>query len=273
MCRLLQVSVSGFYAWCNRAVSLRRQTDRELARKIREIHRRSHGTYGAPRIHAELALLHDIHVGRKRVARLMRAEQLRGITPKRWVPTTTQDPQAGFARDLVNRNFRATAPDRLWVGDITYIPAGRRNLYLAVVIDAWSRKVVGWSMAAAMPSGLVVAALNMALVQRHPRSVIHHSDRGVQYTSMLFMHRCKEAHIRVSMGSTGDAYDNALCESFFATLKRELLLEHRFSTPTEARRAVFHYIEGWYNPHRRHSALSYVAPIDFERSTIKRRVV
>lgn len=238
--------------------------DLSLTQKICEIHQRSNGTYGAPRIHAELARSHGIHVGRKRVARLMRAQKIRGMRRLRWAPVPRRDPRVSYAPDLVDRNFKAPRPNRLWVADITYIPVGNKRLYLAVVIDAWSRKVIGWAMAPAMPTGLVVAALNMALDQRHPKSVIHHSDRGVQYSSVAFGYRCKEMGVRVSMGSAGDAYDNAMCESFFATLKREVLGHHRFSSPSQARRTIFEFIEGWYNPHRLHSSLDYFSPVIFE---------
>lgn len=267
MCRLLRVSPSGFYAWLKRAISPRKQMDLILAEKICEIHRVSKGTYGAPRIHAELARSYGLHVGRKRVARLMRERKIRGIRKLRWIATTAMRfPQPIFAPDLVKRDFKAREPNRLWVADITFIPAGARYLYLAVVIDAWSRKVVGWAMASAMPTGLVMAALNMALAQRRHKQVIHHSDRGVQYTSVAFTNRCSETGVRRSMGSGGNAYDNALCESFFATLKRELLSSRKFKTPTEARSAIFEFIEGWYNPRRRHSALNYLSPSAFERS-------
>jgi len=267
MCRLLRVSPSGFYAWLKRGISPRKQMDLILAEKIREIHRVSKGTYGAPRIHAELARSYGLRVGRKRVARLMRERKIRGVKKMRWLAMALgRYPQSIFAPDLVKRDFKASEPNRLWVADITYIPAGARYLYLAVVIDVWSRKVVGWAMAPGMRTGLVMRALNMALAQRPHSDVIHHSDRGVQYTSVAFTNRCSETGVRRSMGSSGNAYDNALCESFFATLKRELLTNRKFKTPTEARSAIFEFIEGWYNPRRRHSALNYVSPAAFERS-------
>lgn len=267
MCRLLRVSPSGFYAWLKRGISLRKQMDLILAEKICEIHRVSKGTYGAPRIHAELARSYGLRVGRKRVARLMRERKIQGVKKVRWLAMSLgRYPQSIFAPDLVKRDFKASEPDRLWVADITYIPAGARYLYLAVVIDAWSRRVIGWAMAPAMPTGLVMRALNMALAQRRHKDVIHHSDRGVQYTSVAFTNRCSEMGVRRSMGSSGNAYDNAMCESFFATLKRELLTNRKFKTPTEARSAIFEFIEGWYNPRRRHSALNYLSPSAFERS-------
>lgn len=234
-----------------------------LTQEIKKIHQKSKGTYGAPRIHAELAE-RGWHVGRKRVARLMRAADLRGVS-RRKAPRTTQR-QAGItpAPDLVQRNFTASRPNELWVADITYIPTWTGFLYLAVVLDAWSRRIVGWAMATHLRTELVLQALQMAIQQRHPQDVIHHSDHGGQYTSIAFGHRCQEAGIRPSMGSVGDCFDNAMCESFFATLECELLDRTSFRTPAEARPVVFQFIEGWYNPHRRHSAIDYLSPNRYE---------
>jgi putative transposase len=264
MCRVLGVSTSGYYAWQYRAPSARAQYDAELTMKIHTIHLESRGTYGAPRVHAELAA-QGIRVGRKRVARLMRAARVQGVSRRKWVTTTTRDPEARPAPDLVQRAFTVDGPDRLWVADLTYVPTGAGFLYLAVVLDAWSRRVVGWAMATHLRTELVLAALDMALEQRRPRGVIHHSDHGCQYTSIAYGQRCLAFGVRPSMGSAGDAYDNALCESFFATLECELLDRERFRTPAEARRALFDFIEGWYNPHRRHSALGYESPLRYER--------
>jgi len=263
MCRVLNVSTSGYYAWRQRQPSERTQADQKLSQRIREIHQNSKGTYGAPRIHAELADT-GVHVGRKRVARLMRAEDLRGVSRRKAPRTTQRTPDARPAPDLVQRNFTADAPDRLWVADITYIATWAGWLYLAVVVDAWSRKVVGWSMSTHLQTALVMDALHMAIQQRCPEDVIHHSDQGSQYTSLAFGQRCREAGVRPSMGSVGDCFDNALCESFFATLECELLDRHNFHTQTEARLAIFEFIEGWYNPHRRHSALDYLSPNRYE---------
>jgi putative transposase len=235
LCHVLGVSPSGYSAWRKRPLSARTRADVECAAEIEAIHRESRGTYGAPRIHAEFAA-RGRHVGRKRVARLL------------------------------DRQFTALGPDRLWVADITYIPTWAGFLYLAVVLDAWSRRVVGWAMEAHLQTDLVLAALDMAVAQRRPADVIHHSDQGCQYTSVAFGKRCREAGVRPSMGSVGDAYDNALCESFFATLECELLERQRFRTQAEARLATFDFIEGWYNPRRRHSALEYLAPMIFERT-------
>jgi putative transposase len=265
MCRLLKVSKSGFYAWDGRPPSAWARKDIALSALIHGIHRRSQGVYGAPPIHAELADDHGIFVGCKRVARLMRTAGLVGAQPQRFVRTTMTDPAAEHALDLVDRQFAAEGPDRLWVADITYIPTWSGFLYLAVVLDVWSRRIVGWAMETHLRTELVMSALNMALTQRRPREVIHHSDRGCQYTSYAFGKRCRETGVMPSMGSVGDAYDNAMAESFFATLERELLNRRRFKTQTEARLAVFEWIEGWYNPHRRHSSLGYLSPVNYER--------
>jgi putative transposase len=261
---VLGVSASGYYAWQVRPLSGRAQADRALLEQIRGIHARSRGTYGAPRIQAELAA-QGTHVGRKRVARLMQAAGLAGVSRRPFVTTTRRDPTARPAPDLVQRCFAVEGPNQLWVADITYIPTWAGFLYLAVVLDAWSRRVVGWAMATHLRTELVLDALNMAVTQRRPLRVIHHSDQGCQYTSLAFGRRCEEAGVRPSMGSVGDAYDNALCESFFATLECELLDRRRFATQVEARLAVFDFIEGWYNPHRRHSALAYLSPLAYER--------
>jgi putative transposase len=265
MTRILGVSPSGYYAWRKRPLSARARADVELTTHIHIAHRESRGTYGAPRIHADLAA-RGIRIGRKRVARLMRAAGLRGVSRRKAFRTTVRDETARPALDLVDRQFEVAGPDRLWVADITYVPTGAGFLYLAVVLDAWSRRVIGWAMAAHLRTELVLAALNMALAQRRPTDVIHHSDHGCQYTSLAFGHRCRDGGVRPSMGSVGDAYDNAMCESFFATLECELLDRHRFPTHTDARLAVFDFIEGWYNPHRRHSALEYLSPMIFERT-------
>jgi putative transposase len=265
MGRVLGVSPSGYYAWQHRAPSPRAQRDAELTMKIHTIHLESRGTYGAPRVHAELAA-QGIALGRKRVARLMRRVQLRGVSRRKWITTTTRAPDAAPAPDLVQRQFTAAGPDQLWVADITYVPTGAGFLYLAVVLDAWSRRVIGWAMETHLRTELVLAALDMALGQRRPQAVIHHSDHGCQYTSVAFGQRCTAAGVRPSMGSVGDAYDNALCESFFATVECELLDRTRFATPAAARAALFDFIEGWYNPRRRHSALGYLSPIGYERA-------
>ena len=267
MCRVLGLSRSGYYAWLERAPSARAAANDALTIRIRAIHERSRATYGCPRVHAELAATGE-RINHKRVARLMRREGLAGVSRRRGTRTTVRDRDARPAPDLVDRDFTADRRDRLWVADITYIQTWAGFLYLAVVIDAWSRRIVGWSMATHLRTELVLEALNMALWQRRPSDVIHHSDQGTQYTSIAFGQRCRQAGVRPSMGSVGDCFDNAMCESFFATLECELLDRQRFATQNEARLAVFDFLEAWYNPHRRHSALGYLSPVDFERRAI-----
>jgi putative transposase len=265
MCRLLKVSASGFYAWDERPLSARARVDIGLTVRIHAIHRRSRGSYGAPNIHMELADDHNIFVGKKRVARLMRAAGLQGVMPKGFVRTTVSDAANAVSIDLVDRQFKASGPDQLWVADITYVPTWAGFLYLSVVLDVWSRKIVGWAIESHLRTELVLAALNAALAQRRPERVVHHSDHGCQYTSYAFGKRCQEMNVMPSMGSVGDAYDNAMAESFFATLERELLNRRRFKTQAEAKMAVFEWLEGWYNPHRRHSSLGRISPVNFER--------
>ncbi len=265
MCQLLELSTSGFYAWSGRPMSARRRRDIELSALIRAIHERSHGTYGAPRVHAELREAYAIGVGCKRVARLMRAVSLRGVSKRRFVRTTVSDPQERWAPDLVERDFSVSEPDRLWVADATYVPTWEGFLYLAIVLDAFSRRIVGWAMRTDLRTELMLQALEMAYQQRRPEHVIHHSDHGCQYTSIAFGKRCDELHVRPSLGSVGDAYDNAMAESFFASLECEVLDRHHFRTRHDARTVIFSWIEGWYNTHRRHSALAYLSPRDFER--------
>jgi len=264
MCRVLEVSTSGYYAWRKRPASPRAQEDGVLLRRIRTIHEASRQSYGVPRVYRELRE-DGIEVGRDRVARLMRQAGLRGISRRRFVVTTRRDTAARPAPDLVERRFKAEGPNQLWVADITYIPTWEGFLVLAIVLDVWSRRVVGWSMATSLRTQVVLDALSMAIKQRQPAAVIHHSDQGCQYTSLEFGRRCRDAGIRPSMGSVGDAYDNALCESFFATLECELIDRTRFDSHATARREIFSFIEGWYNPHRRHSSLGYLSPVNFER--------
>ncbi len=269
MCRVLDVSPSGYYAWRKRAPSDRLVANAALLEKIEEIHQASDETYGAPRIHADLAAAkHGASLNR--VARVMRAAGIQGVSRRQGTKTTVRDEAARPAPDLVDRDFTATGPDQLWVADITYIPTWAGFVYLAVVLDVWSRRIVGWAMATHLRTELVLDGLNMALWQRRPEAVIHHSDQGSQYTSLAFGGRCKQAGVRPSMGSVGDCYDNAMCESFFATLECELLDRYQFKTRAEARMAVFGFIEGWYNPHRRHSALDYESPVNFEKNHERR---
>lgn len=265
MCRALGVSPSGFYAWNKRKSSRRSASDAELGELIEQIHRESGGTYGAPRIRAELADDHQLRVSRKRVARLMRQRGLVGVHRRRFMRTTISDKSVRPAPDLVERNFNASRPNALWVADITYVPTWAGFLFLAVVLDVFSRRIVGWAMATHMRTELIVDALRMATEQRRPNGVIHHSDQGSQYTSVAFGLRCREWGVRPSMGSVGDCYDNAMCESFFATLECELLARTRLRNPHEAEMRIFQFIEGWYNPRRRHSGIGYLSPITYER--------
>ena len=276
MAQLLGVSVSGFYAFNQRQPSQRKQRDEVLTKQIEAIHATSRGTYGAPRITAELKE-HGVAISKKRVARLMRDRGIQGVHRRKWPVTTQRAKRSRPAPDLVERDFTAKAPNKLWVADITYVPTTAGFLYLSVVLDVFSRRIVGWSMAPHLRTELVVDALEMALHQRRPTDVIHHSDQGSQYTSLAFGHRCRRAGVRPSMGSVGDCYDNALCESFFATLECELIQRSQFSSLQQARLAVFDFIEGFYNPRRRHSAIGYLSPINFEhnhasRSTVRKRL-
>ncbi len=229
LCRVLKVSVSGFYAWCSRAPSQRTLANIALGDKIEAAYRKSRSSYRRPRIKAELQD-EGVRAGDKRIARLMRERGCYGISRRRSTTTTIRDRDARPAPDLVDRNFTAAAPDQLWVADITYVPTWSGFLYLAVVLDVFSRRIVGWSMANHMRKELVLDALDMAIFRRQPRGVVHHSDQGPQYMSIAFGMRCKKAGILPSMGSIGDCYDNAMCESFNATLECELLARHRFKT-------------------------------------------
>lgn len=267
LCRVLGVSTSGYYAWRSRGPSARAQADRVLTDRIVGIHQASRLTYGAPRIHAELAA-DGICCGRKRVARLMRAGGIAGCHRRRVPRTTQREPTVVPAPDHVERKFSASTPNQLWTADITYVPTWSGFLYLAVVLDVYSRRIVGWAMADHLRTELVVSALEMALWNRRPtHGVIHHSDQGSQYTSLAFGQRCQTAGIVPSMGSRSDCYDNAITEAFFATLECELLRGATFRTHAEARTALFDYIEGFYNVHRRHSALGYRSPATYERET------
>ena len=265
MARVLGVSSSGYHDWLNRRPSARDQANAELLLRIKAIHQMSDTTYGVPRMVAQLAR-DGVIVNKKRVERLMRQASLKGVSRRRgWCVTTRRDREAGLASDLVNRRFAADAPNQLWVADMTYLPTWSGFAYLAVVIDVYSRKVVGWAFGTRMTADLVVQALEMAAFTRKPQGVIHHSDQGSQYTSTVFGKRCEEMGVRPSMGSVGDAYDNAMAESFFASLECELVNRRSWKSQTEARHAVFTWIEGWYNPHRLHSALGYLAPNEFEQ--------
>ena len=264
---MLGVSRAGFYAWQKRPPSQRARSDAALSVHIRAIHAGTDGIYGAPRIHAELADEHGVHVGRKRVARLMRAAGLEGVSRRRFrVGTTTPGGEAPAAPDLVQRDFAATRPDELWFADITYVPTWQGWLYLAAVVDACSRYCVGWSMRDDLRADLVYDALGMAVTRRRPDAdLIHHSDRGSQYRSLVFGKLLAESGILPSMGSRGDAYDNAAMESFMASIKTELINRRRFKTKEDARTAIFSYIEAFYNPRRRHKGLGQKSPAAYEK--------
>lgn len=264
LCRLLGVSRSGYYAWRSRSPSERFRFDAVLSEKIETIHRNSRATYGAPRVHAELRAI-GIRCGRKRVARLMRRAKLRGCLRGRRMRTTHRVALQQAAPDLIGRDFASEEPDRLWVADITYVRSREGFVYLAFILDACSRKVVGWSMATHLRTELVVDALQMAIARRKPSpGLVHHSDRGVQYTSLSFGKRLEDEGLVPSMGRVGSAYDNALAESFVATLKTELLYRSSWPTRQVVRTAIFEYIEGFYNTRRRHSALGHLSPAEFE---------
>jgi putative transposase len=263
MCRTLEVSRSGYYAWRDREPSARAVRDVELLVEIRKSHVASDWRYGVPNVILDLREW-GFATSRKRIARLMRQDGLRGVCRRKRMVTTIRGDEVMPSPDLVDRNFVAEGPNKLWVADITYVPTAANFLFLAVVLDVWSRKIVGWSMSSSLETSVVLNALNMAVVQRQPTDVVHHSDHGCQYTSIAFGKRCKEARVRPSRGSVGDAYDNAMCESFFATLECELLNRRSFKTHAEARMAIFQFIEGWYNTRRRHSGIGYKSPTKFE---------
>lgn len=269
LCGILGVSKSGYYVWRNRPPSKRSCEDASLTEKIREIHARSRDTYGCPRVHAELRSL-GIVCGRRRVARLMRAAGLRGCMRGKKRGTTRRDPQAAPAPDLLRRDFVADRPNKVWLADITYIPTREGFLYLAFILDTHSRRIVGWSMDSHMRTELVVDALEMAVWRRKPGAgLIHHTDHGSQYTAISFGKRLEEVGIIPSMGRTGTALDNAMAESFVATLKTELVHRRRFPDREVARSAIFEYLEGFYNRRRLHSALSYQSPMNYEEATME----
>jgi len=264
MCEVLGISRGGYYEWLKRPPSTRAQRDERLRARVRAIHGKSKKTYGSPRIHAELREEGE-RVSRKRVARIMREEKLQGVSRRRGYTVTTARGEEKPATDLVERSFVAAGPNELWVADITYVPTWSGFMYLAVVLDVWSRRVVGWAMENHLRTELVLDALEMAVEQRRPDGVVHHSDHGCQYTSVAFSERCEAVGIIRSMGTVGDAYDNAMCESFFATMECELLDQVQLHNGFEARAVVFEWLEGWYNSRRRHSALGYISPLEFER--------
>jgi transposase InsO family protein len=264
MCRVLAVSPAGFYAWRRRPPSARAQDDVRLRGAVTVLHRRSRATYGAPRIHQDLRAAGE-RVARKRVARLLREAGLAGTTPRRFQVTTDSAHAQPVAPNHLDRQFAVRAPNRVWATDVTYIPTWAGWLYLAVVLDLGSRRVVGWAVSARLDRHLVLSALDRALTRRHPGAgLLVHSDRGSVYCSQDYQAQLDAAGIVCSMSRRGDCWDNAVVESFFATLKRELLARHRWPTREAATAAIAEYIDGWYNIHRRHSTLGYLSPVAYE---------
>jgi putative transposase len=271
MCRALKVSASGYYAWRQRPDSLRRCENRRLLAEIRTIHAKSTGTYGSLRVQAEL-LDNGHSCGRHRIARLMRTDGLHGIPQRRFRRTTTSGHQLPVAPNRLKQDFTATAPNQRWVADITYVRTGEGWLYLAVILDLYSRKVVGWSTSARLQRDLVLEALKMAIGRRLPSSsLIHHSDRGSQYASLDFQKALSARGILCSMSGRGNCYDNAVAESFFATLKRERVHRRVYRTRSEARMDLFQYLEVFYNRQRRHGAAGQRSPDSFERLPFSRK--
>ena len=265
LAEVLDVNRTAYYAWARRPASKREIEDRDLTRKIKEIHAANRGVYGAPRIHAELRIAHGIKVSRKRVERLMVDARISGLIKKRRGKTTVRVPGVRVASDLLLRDFTATAPDQVWAADITYLKTWEGWIYLAAVQDLFSRRIVGWSMADHMRTELVTDALKMAVHRRQPdRGLIHHSDQGSQYVSLAFGQLARANGIAQSMGHVGSAYDNAVSETFFATLKKELIHRRSWPTKAELRPEVFEFIEGFYNRRRRHSYLGWLSPAEFE---------
>jgi len=265
MCRVLGVNRSGYYAWRSRPDSRRAQANQRLLVQIREEYQLSRKTYGSPRIHAALRR-NGVTCTRKRVARLMRLDHIAARRARRRIPRTTQkDPNAIPAPNLLNQDFSSPAPDRKWVSDITYIDTAEGWLYLAAVLDLFSRRVVGWAMDEHLEASLVQQAWHMAVVQRCPSAdLLHHSDQGSQYTSAVYLQSLAAHHCQVSMSRTGNCFDNAAMESFFSTLKTECA-DEQFDTRAHARTAIFDYIEAWYNRQRLHSSLGYLSPAEFEQ--------
>lgn len=264
MCTTLEVSRSGFYAWLNREPGERSKSDARLLELIRELHKGSRGTYGAPRIHEALKT-GGVRCGLNRVARLMRQSGLRSKVTKKFKATTNSKHDHPIAPNLLNQDFKTYSPDTIWVSDITYISTDEGWLYLATTMDLFSRAIVGWSMDSRMTSDLVVSALNMALTARMPMAgLIHHSDRGVQYAAKPVQKLLKANAIECSMSRKGNCYDNAVQESFYHSLKTELVYHEHYRTRDEARASIFDYIEVFYNRERLHSTLGYMSPLQFE---------
>ena len=264
MCRALQVSSAGYYAWGHRPESRRAQRNRALLERIRVLHAKSRRTYGSPRLTRDLREA-GYPVSENRVARLMRAHALRAKTVKKWKATTDSAHQLPVAANTLDRQFTVNQPDRVWAGDISYVWTDESWLYLAVVLDLYSRAVIGWAMGPRLTAGLATGALTMALWRRKPgKELLHHSDRGVQYAAHDYQRRLADAGITCSMSRQGNCWDNACVESFFSTLKKELIHHRRYRTRAEAKPDIFEYIEVFYNRQRRHSTLGYRSPAEFE---------
>ena len=264
MCRNLNVSKAGYYAWRARKPSARTRTDEVLKFRIRTLHRENRGVYGISRIHSELQAC-GVRVARKRVARLMRAEQLKGKKRNRFRVTTLSSHSYPIAKNLLNRQFQVAHPNRVWVADITYFATAQGWLYLAVVLDLYSRRVIGWAMSERINTRLVLDALSMAISSRKPEAgLIVHTDRGSQYACREYVQFILANGIVPSMSRKGDCWDNAVAESFFASLKVEIKPERIWQTREEGRSALFEYIEVWYNRRRRHSTNGYLSPVQFE---------
>jgi putative transposase len=271
MCRVLEVSRSGYHAWASRPPAARAVKDARLTERIRELHVLRRRVYGSPRIWADLVLGDGERIGRKRVERLMRQAGLSGLITKKYKATTVRVPGVRVAEDLLDRDFAAGAPNRCWVADITYLRTWEGWLYLAAVQDLYSRRIVGWSMADHMRTELVTDALAMALAHRRPDpGLIYHSDQGSQFVSLAFGQQARAAGIAQSMGSKGDCFDNAVAESFFATIKKELIHRRSWPTKAELRTEAFDYIEVFYNRQRRHSTLGQLSPIQYEKISLSR---
>jgi len=269
LCRNLAVSPAGYHAWARRAPSDRDREDEVLSTHIRAIHEASRGTYGSPRLHAQLHR-EGFNPGRKRVVRLMKAEGIEGLTPKRWRSTTDSNHDLAVAPNLLERDFTADAPDRVWVTDMTYIRTWEGWLYLAAILDLHSRRVVGWAAADHMRTELVLEALEMAVCRRQPaRGLIHHSDRGSQYASGAYQHQLDRHGFVCSMSRRGDCYDNAVAESFFGTLESELIDRTPWPTRRQAIDALADYIDVFYDSQRLHSALGYRTPAEVERGQVR----
>ena len=267
MCRVLQVTRSGYYAWREREPSLRAREEQRLRLEVRAIHRWAHGRYGSPRVHAELRARGEC-VSRKRVARLMRQDGLRGKKRRRFVVTTNSEHTYPVAPNVLDRKFsvdEVKGPDQVWVSDITYVPTRGGWLYLAVILDLASRLVVGWSMGETLESQLAIDAFKMALDRRSPgEGLLHHSDRGVQYASNAYRELLEGQKAVASMSRKGNCWDNAVAESFFATVEIELIEDADWQTRAEARTDIFQFMEVWYNRYRRHSSLGYLTPAEFD---------